>query len=207
MKHRPNAQLPMLFAICATALLLQACTPKPYIPIRYTPPLPASEPLLTVFLQFMDDRTDPVVLRPNAKDKFSYFSGHYCLILAGDHKSEINLGAKNLSELFQVAIAHRLESAGLRMSQEEKSADAAIGFTLKDFHLDYSEGSWTAELAYKAELTTGKGFTAIRSVNASGERKRIFGTRDAEILLEEIFTEAVNSLEVKALTHEVGLLP
>ena len=102
------------------------------------------------------------------------------------------------------ALASRLAPFGVRLTGIKRSG-LNLEMQLQNFVLDREGKNWKADLAYKAVTSKGDRVLTNQTVSGSAERLKIVGTRDAEKLLGEIFSDMVNKLDPEKLFNHPDL--
>ncbi len=119
-------------------------------------------------------------------------------ILAGQH---------HLTELFQTVFEKRLAELGCGTTDRSGAGIPVLTIVLKQFILDLQHHHWKAEMAYEAELSLADHPTATNSIQGSAERVRVVGSKGADRVLGEIFSDVVNRLNLKQLFENAKLIP
>ena len=98
----------------------------------------------------------------------------------------------------------RLEGLGLTVLFEESPGEPKLLVVLKALSLDLEGHKWVARMSYEAELRSG-GTMANQVLNGEAERYELVGREEADVAVEEIFTDMVNRLDVPRLFQQAGL--
>jgi len=189
-----------------TLLLMAGCASTSYIEVTYQ--LPKAEQDIgpkTVFLQVVDQRTKATIAGPNAQKELEYFTGLFSLYVAREGQKPDLIGAFDLAQLFKEALKRRLESEGVTVLAKRAADQPTLEMQLQNFVLDREGKNWKADLAYKAVTSKGDRVLTNQTVSGSAERLKIVGTRDAEKLLGEIFSDMVNKLDPEKLFNHPDL--
>ncbi|CAD7846340.1 MAG: hypothetical protein [Olavius algarvensis Delta 4 endosymbiont] len=189
-----------------TWLLMAGCASTSYIEVTYQLPQP-EQPVgpKTVFLQVVDQRTTATIAGPNAQKELEDFTGLFSLYVATKGQKPDLIGAFDLAALFKEALQRRLESEGVTVLAPQAADQPLLEIQLQEFVLDREGKSWKANLAYKAVTSKGGRILTNQNVSGSAERLKIVGTRDAEKLLGEIFSDMVNKLDPEKLFNHPDL--
>jgi len=185
--------------------LLAGCTSATYINVNYQ--LPAAPDKLTgqkVFLEYKDSRTEKVFLSPSAQAEFKYFTGIFSLTLTGGQQENL-LGSFDAASLFKEAFKRRLNTMGIQAASARADKQPVMEIVLKDFFLDLKDRKWMARISFDAQLTAEPGRVATQTVSGAAERLKTVGRGEAEKVLGEIFTDAVNDVKISELFQKVGL--
>ncbi len=189
-----------------TVLLAAGCASTSYIEVTYQ--LPEPKEVIgkkTVFLDVVDRRPDKEIAGPNARKELEYFTGLFSLYVERNGQKPILAGAFELTALFKEALTQRLESEGITIIDKKAADKAAIEFQINEFILDRDGKYWKATLAYKAVTSKDGRILTNQTVAGNAERLKIIGTRDAEKLLGEIFSDMVNRLDPEKLFNHPDL--
>lgn len=189
-----------------TLILTAGCASTSYIEVTYQ--LPAPQQKLapkTVFLQVVDQRGTTQIAGPNAQKELAYFTGLFSLYVTAEGQKPTLLGAYDLTALFKEALQRRLESEGVTVLPQKAADQPLLEIQLQAFVLDREDKNWKADLAYKAVTSKSGRVLTNQNVAGSAERLKIVGTRDAEKLLGEIFSDMVNKLDPEKLFNHPDL--
>ena len=176
------------------------CTSKNYLVVHYQLP---SETLTAretqVSLIFQDQRVEQAVVTKSAKKALKDFEGNFALIVASDNQNERLMGAFSLSSMMKTIFKQRFENAGIRVSPETESQPTAVEIILKEFKLDLVERKWVVQITYQANLLEQNRFVSGQTITGNAERLRVVGSKDAEKVIGELITDAVNRLNLDEL--------
>ena len=192
-------------ALCVLILIPLACASPSYINVRYqVPSVDPSSAGSSVYLLVEDQRPSGKILNPPAREKMPRFRDLFALSLARTEDPGKISGVYDLTGLFYAAIQHRLDQRGVAVV-EQHNAEPVMQVTLNDFRLELDERIWTAHIAYQVKLSQDEQRVAHDTITGSAERARILGRGAAEKVLGDIFTEAVNRLDLDKLFQNAGL--
>ncbi|MGD2096178.1 MAG: hypothetical protein PVG35_01280 [Desulfobacterales bacterium] len=187
-------------SILIVALTTYYCTSKNYLVVHYQLP---SEIMATeespVSLIFKDQRAEQMMVTQSAKMALKDFDGNFALIVARDGKDERLMGAFSLSSMMKTIFKQRFENAGIRVAPESEGQPTAVEIILKEFKLDLVKRKWVVQITYQANLLKQNRFVSGQTITGSAERLRVVGSKDAEMVIGELITDAVNRLNLKAL--------
>jgi uncharacterized lipoprotein YajG len=195
-----NRHIPTLALFILVIMTTTHCTSKNYLVVNYR--LPSETAVVEeteVSLIFEDQRGEQAIVSQNAKEALEDFSGNFALIVAGDNKDEQLIGAFSLSSMIKTIFKQRLEHAGIRVAPEDQNQPTAVEIILKEFKLDLVKQKWIVQMAYQANLLKDGRFVAGETVTGNAERLRVVASKDAEMILGELITDAVNRLNLDAL--------
>ncbi|MGD8990534.1 MAG: hypothetical protein PVI00_03675 [Desulfobacterales bacterium] len=182
------------------ALATYNCTSKNYLVVQYQLP---SETLTAkkaqVSLIIKDQRVEQAMVTKSAKMALKDFEGNFALIVAGDNKNERLMGAFSLSSMMRTVFKQRFENAGIQVAPEIESQPTVVEIILKNFKLDLVKRKWVVQISYQANLLEQNRFAGGQTITGNAERLRVVGSKDAEKVIGELITDAVNRLNVDEL--------
>ena len=185
---------------------LSACSPLPYLEVNYRLPL-RSEYLKgqKVSLDLEDVRPGKDMIGRGARDDFGNFSGNISLAVARGAGTGVRMGVYETPSLFREAFQKRLENAGAEVLPIKEKGVPDLTLIIQKFLLDLVDRRWTVEMAYEARLSKDGKVLARQIVSGEGERMKIMGREQADIILGEVFTDLVNRVDLDRLFREAGL--
>ncbi len=186
--------------ILFVALATYNCTSKNYLVVHYQLPsetLSAKETHIS--LLFKDQRMEQAVVTKSAKMALKDFGGNFALIVTGEKKNERLMGAFSLSSMMKTIFKQRFENAGVRVAPETESQPTAVEIVLKEFKLDLVERKWVVQITYQANLLKQNRFVGGQTISGNAERLRVVGSKDAEKVIGELLSDAVNRLNLDEL--------
>jgi len=185
---------------------LSACSPLPYLEVNYRLPL-RSESLKgqKVSLDLEDARPGKDMIGRGARDDFGGFSGNMSLAVAREAGTGIRMGVYEAPSLFKEAFQKRLENAGAEVLLIKEKGVPDLTVVIQKFLLDLVDRRWTVQMAYEARLSKDGKVLARQIVSGEGERMKIMGRDQADVILGEVFTDLVNRVDLDRLFREAGL--
>lgn len=188
------------------ALLLAGCASTNVLSVNYQLPPRTGEALnRRVVLVFADERRNDSFLTPDARNELAEFAGAYALTVSQTGRGGELLGAYPLDGLFKEVFRHRLDTAGLKVAPAGAEADAEMRLGLKQFQLDFGNRKWTSVIDYEAQLIKNGSVLSRQTVNGSAERMMFVKKADAEKVISELVSDAVNKLDLGLLFKQAGL--
>ncbi|MBW2437017.1 MAG: hypothetical protein JRF29_07050 [Deltaproteobacteria bacterium] len=187
------------------ALTIGSCASKNYLVVNYQLPsetITAKE--TEIVLIFKDQRAEQAIVTQSAKMALKDFSGNFALIVTSDSKNERLVGAFSLSSLMKSIFTQRLKNAGIRVASEDQGQATALEIILKAFKLDLVERKWVVQMSYQANFLKHNRFVSGETITGNAERLRVVGSKDAEKVIGELMTDAVNRLDLDALFRSAG---
>lgn len=200
-----NLCLKMTILLLVAALSF-SCAKKSYIDVDYH--LPLAEGSLagrTVFMETQDDRSDTEIFDHRAKAEFQDFTGLFALSLQLSGERQKVLGAYELPELFETALAQRLDRMGVKMAAQRTPDLPVFQVKIDRFKIKLVGRKWMADIRYEASLTRDGQLIAREVVSGSAERLKVMGSGGAEKVIGEIFTEMINRLNIERLFQQANL--
>ena len=194
-----------MVVLAFSAGILAGCASTSYININYQ--LPAAPGMLrgqSVFLDYKDARAEKAFLSPSAHAEFEYFTDIFSLTLTGPQPDNL-VGSFDAASLFKEAFKRRLNAMGVQVASVQTDNQPVMEIILKDFFLDLKDRKWMARINFITQLTREPGHVATQTVSGAAERLKTIGRGDAEKVLGEIFTDAVNDVKIPDLFKKVGL--
>ncbi|MGD9058670.1 MAG: hypothetical protein PVF38_21185 [Desulfobacterales bacterium] len=195
-----GCRIKTIVLILFVALTSYYCTSKNYLVVHYQLPsetLTARETQISLI--FKDQRVEQAVVTESAKKALKDFEGNFALIVATDNQNERLMGAFSLSSMMKTIFKQRFENAGIRVSPETESQPTAVEIILKEFKLDLVERKWVVQITYQANLLEQNRFVSGQTITGNAERLRVVGSKDAEKVIGELITDAVNRLNLDEL--------
>jgi ABC-type uncharacterized transport system auxiliary subunit len=204
MSHRTRSAF--LFGCALLAALAAGCASPAVLSVAYRlPPRPAERLSRVVTVEVADERPSKAFLSPSAATELEGFTNVYALAVSPYGGSGDLKGAYEVGPLFRELMRYRLENAGVTVAAAGAKADAQVKFVLREFRLDYGDRKWAVVTGYDALVLREGGLVARQAVNGSAERLRIMGKTDAEKVIGELVSDALNRLDVAALFKQAGL--
>lgn len=185
-------------------LAVAACASVPDLRVHYQLP-PPSRALEGVRLAVAveDARPSPDLLGPNARRRFGNFSGNLAFSLARHGETGFLIGVFDVPELLEQGLRRRLENAGALIAV--RPSRMQVTAVIQDFSLEVRRHVWTARIEYEARLANEGRLVASQLISAQGERFGLIGHQAADEVVGEMFTEAVNRLNLTRLMAQAGL--
>jgi hypothetical protein len=187
-------------------VLIVSCTKIQYIQVDYRlPPEQVDLKDKKVLLSFQDNRNPTDIIGAGAKSDYKNFSNNFSYSLARGTEKGFKIGVFDLQDLFMEAFTKRLENSGLIVLKDKGGEEAEVVIVLNDFLLDRVNLMWKFSMAYEARLVKEGEVVTTQIKTGKGERLKLVGRKEADIVVGEIFTEMVNRLDVERLFQQGGL--
>lgn len=208
MKQKKHRIIAPLLCFLASILLLSGCAGRYYLMVDYELPL-ASQQLKgkNVQLWVEDKRETKVIMSPNARQQFKSFKDRYSLAWIMPNTERVLVGEHDLKLLFKTAFEKRLNLLGASIDTERNSHAPLLEVALESFAIDYKGRKWIADVGYRASLTKQGHPVTSERIRGSAERVRIIGRKGADMVVSDIFTDAVNRLDISKLFKNARLIP
>ncbi|MGD9082960.1 MAG: hypothetical protein PVH55_08030 [Desulfobacterales bacterium] len=196
----------MFSLVMLIGALVLACATKSYINVNYRLPLSSCDLKgEKVFLKIKDMRSKKAVFGEKAKTKFKNFTGLFLFSLYKKGENNYVVGAFDLPSLFETAFSKRIENMGIEVLTEQKETEPVLEINLKNFLLDLADRKWIAQISYEARLIKENRLLARETIRASAKRYKWLSQGDVEKVLEEIFTDLINSLDLHKMFQQAEL--
>ncbi len=198
-------KIPSWAAVFAAAIVSFSCATGSVLNVTYQLPgsgAPLSLPEIGLAVE--DARSERTLFTPRARQELEEVSEVFALTVAAPGRETELRGAFPLEPLFQEILRLRLEQAGIRIARTPVP-QARLVLALQEFRLDFGDRRWTASIAFETRLERGATVASRQSVRGSAERMMLRRKVDAEKVLSEILTDAVNQLDLAGLLRQAGL--
>ena len=197
----------LALGICFLFALIVSCTRIPQVNVLYRlPPQKTDLKDLKVFLSFKDQRANKDFLGPGAKADYKNFSENFSFSVATGTDQGFRIGIFDLPTLIMETFKRRLEYEGITVLKEVGGEDAEMVIVLKEFLLDKVDWNWVFKMSYEAELEKDGRMLTKQTFSGEAERFKLVGTKEADTVMGETYTELVNQLNVKRLFQQGGLI-
>jgi hypothetical protein len=184
------------------------CAGRSYLIVNY-PVLEASRQLQgqVVHLRVTDQRPTDSILTEEASHQLPEFIGLYNLTWLMPDQQSIQAGELPLMKLFKTVFEKRLRDLGCSLTDSSDAQTAVLTIALKQVTLDLQDHEWKADLSYDAILSLADHPTAKQNIRGSAERVRIIGSKGADKVFSEIFSDVVNRLDLSMLFRNAKIIP
>jgi hypothetical protein len=208
MKNRKYSVKTPLLCLLVWMILFSGCTGRYYLMVDYELPL-ASQQLKgnTVQLWVEDKRNTQVIMSQNARQQFKAFKDRYSLAWIMPNTERVLVGEHDLKLLFKTAFEKRLSLMGAEIDNERNSQEPLLEVALESFSIDYKGRKWIANVGYRATLTNQGHPVTSERIRGNAERVRIIGRKGADMVVSDIFTDAINRLDMVKLFKNARLIP
>lgn len=180
-----------------------SCATIPHLNVEYRLP-PQSYELKgkKVFLVFVDRRAVKDMFGKGAQEDFKNFSGNISFSLARGKEKGFKIGLYKIPSLFMEVFKLKLENLGMEVVSEEEKGETAILIVLEELILDLIDRKWVVTMEYEARLVKDQKILARQMISGQGERLKLLGRSQADVVVGEIFTDMVNRLNVARLFQQ-----
>ncbi len=187
-------------------LLLASCAGVQDVRVSYRLPEPGGAlDGRTVYVDFRDGREDRDILTPAAREAYKYHSGNVALFVSRDGGEPSAEGLRNVPSLFRDVFSMRIRRLGGEVVPIERKADATLVVALEAFELDLEDRTWKGRTAYELRVDREGRVRVRQDVSGEAERVKIIGLEQADRLMGELFTDAVNRPDLGELFRKAGL--
>jgi len=188
-------------------LFLASCASIPEMQILYRLPSPSdSLKGKEIALTVRDDRKSKAILKQGAREEFRGFTGNIALSVAAHDDEGFKVGTFPVTDLMEEAMEKRLENQGIKAITEKAPGTPELIILLKTFTLDIQGRDWSANIGYEAQLKKNGRVLANQIINAEAERMKIVGRSQADTLMSELFSDAINALDLARLFAQAEAL-
>lgn len=199
-------QLWFIFLFLLSAIMIQACAKQPYLEITYQLPAPsASQKGYEVYLMVKDNRKDTLLFGPAAQKEFQTFTGIYALTVVGVDKKRSTIGTYQLEQLFEKTLETRLQNMGVEVFKEHIDQKPVLQIDIKTFKIELVNHKWRANVAYEASLTADGKNIVKETVSGKAERVKLVGSKAAQRVVGELFSDIINRLDINRLFDQLIL--
>ena len=190
----------------AFGILAAACASSNVMNVQYQLPALAGGPIpRSVVVVFEDARKNRAFLTPSAREELEGFSDVYALTVSKPGRGNELRGAYPLGPLFTEILRYRLEDSGVKVMPPGANADAELNVVLNEFQLDFGDRKWSASVAYEARLLKNGTLLSMQAVTGNAERVMFLKKADAEKVVGELVSDAINQMDLTGLFKRAGL--
>jgi len=192
--------------LLAIGILTVACASSNVMNVQYQLPALAGGPIpRSVVIVFEDDRKSSAFLTRSAREELEGFSDVYALTVSRPGRGSELKGAYPLGPLFTEILRYRLEDSGVKVMPPGADADAELNLVLKEFQLDFGDRKWSASVAYETRLLKNGTLLSMQAVTGNAERVMFMKKADAEKVVGELVSDAINQMDLTGLFKRAGL--
>ncbi len=193
-------------AILVALCLVAGCAAVQDVRVTYSIPDPVSAlDGRKVFIEFEDVRKQKEILGPGAQEAYTYHSGNVALFLSKSGEDPYPAGLKDVPSLLRDVFSLRIRQLGGDVVTRKSEAEAVLRIVLKTFSLDLKDRTWVGRMAYGLQVHRGDRLRARQAVSGEAERVKIYGLKQADQVMGELFTDLVNRPDMPKLFQEAGL--
>jgi len=190
----------------AFGILAAACASSNVMNVQYQLPALAGGPIpRSVVVVFEDARKNRAFLTPSAREELEGFSDVYALTVSKPGRGNELRGAYPLGPLFTEILRYRLEDSGVKVMPPGANADAELNVVLNEFQLDFGDRKWSASVAYETRLLKNGTLLSMQAVTGNAERVMFMKKADAEKVVGELVSDAINQMDLTGLFKRAGL--
>ena len=187
-------------------ILIVSCTKIPYIQVDYRlPPEKGDLQNRKVLLTFQDNRNPKDIVGAGAKSDYENYADNFSYSLARGTEKGFKIGIFDLPDLFMETFENRLEYSGVIVLKESGGEDAELVIVLNEFFLDLVSRKWKFRMAYEARLMKEGKLVTKQIITGNGERLKLYGRKEADAVVGEIYTDMVNRLDLEKMFQQGGL--
>lgn len=192
--------------VLLSLLLMLSCASRQHLPVYYTLPQAATAaPEKPFHLTFTDHRQDKAIFTEAAAAKFKYDRQLFELVFTVPGASQATAGVMDLSSLFLEALTRKAERSGFAVRQTASPGVPTVIVNLNAFTVDLADSQWTIRVDYDLAIEKNGRTAATQAVSAEGERRKILGNRELQVLVSDLFTDAINRADLMDLFKRADL--
>lgn len=159
-----------------------------------------------VYFVLEDARPSRNILGEGARRELKNFPGNIIYSIAKYQQSGFRLGPYPLTDVVKDGFKRRLENMGFRVLTAPGTSVPQVTIVLQEFSMNFLNRKWVASMRYEARLLNNGKLLATQSISAQTERYKVVGKKGADEALGELFTDAVNRLNVGRLFEQGRIL-
>lgn len=182
------------------------CTTIPVLNIEYR--LPEQNNVLVnkkVSLVFEDKRSPKELFSQTAQREFGTGNEAVSLYLGRGKDPAFKMGIYEVPTLYKEVFRRRLIGLGLEVAPENVSSPLGILIVLKKFYLDSQGRDWKAQIEYEGRLMKDGSMLSQQTITGEATRLRLFGQTQANILMSDLFSDAINKLDIIKLFEQANI--
>ncbi len=185
---------------------LVGCAAIPRLNVTYRLPPTTGQPRsMPVYLTIEDERKSEEIMGSGARKDFGGTPVSIALNVKSGEEEGHGVGLFELPMLLREGFARRIKQAGFDLSSERRSGDAEISIALKDFFLDLIDRKWRFAMGYEARLIKDGKVISSQTISGNGERLKIYGHKQADEVVAEVFTDTLNQFDPDRLLRKAGM--
>lgn len=197
---RRGAVLLMIFGLvgCAEAL--------PRLNVTYRLPSTTGQARpTTVYLTVQDERRSQQIMGIGAREDFKGLPVSISLVVKRGEEEGHGVGLFELPMLLREGFLRRIEQAGLDVTSERISGQPEISIVLREFLLDLVDRKWRFAMGYEARLVKDGKVLSSQTISGNGERLKVYGHKQADQVVTEVFTDTLNQFNPGRLLQQAGM--
>jgi hypothetical protein len=195
-----------ILLVLTLSFLFAACASVPYVSVNYRIPAGASPSKgQTVALVTVDERKTKEVIGSGARQDYKNYSGDISYSLTKGTGSSFKIGVFDAPALLGEAMKAKLKNEGVLVVSDPGESDMLLELGLKEFSLDLVKREWQFQMSYEGRLIREGRTLSKQEISGKAERAKIFQRREADKVVEELFTDLVNRFDLERLFQKAGL--
>ncbi len=194
-----------LFLLLLLCSLIPSCAAtKAHLDMAYRLPAPSATQMGNkTCLTVADTRDTPEIFKSSAQEAYKDFNGLFNLTVLSIDQKSAHYGNVELETLFQRALEERLRNMGVEVLNACSDQYPTLHVAIKTFQVDLISRKWKANIAYEASLTINGKNIVKESVAGKAERVKLVGPKAANTVVEELFTDMINRLDINRLFDQL----
>ncbi len=153
-------------------------------------------------LRIVDARSETGLLMKGAQKEYKYFPGNISLSIGHFKEPGFKIGVFQVPDMMKEAFKRSLENAGFELLIEQFPEEPQLMIVLNELFLDLVNQKWVAKINYEAMLVKNEKVLATQTISGQAERYKLVGRGQADVVMGEILTDTVNSLDVAKLFQQ-----
>ena len=195
-----------ILGVLTLFFLFTACASVPYISVNYRIPAGAAPTKgQTVALVTLDERKTKEVIGPGARNDYKNYGGDISYSLTKGAGSSFKIGVFDAPALLGEAMKAKLKNEGVLVVTDPRESDMVLELGLKDFSLDLVKREWQFQMSYEGRLIREGRILSRQEITGQAERAKILQRREADKVVEELFSDLVNRFDLERLFQKAGL--
>jgi hypothetical protein len=192
-------------AVLFLLLGIISCATIPRLTVTYRLPPAGQYRGTPVFLTIEEQQPGREILGMGARKDFGGSPVSLALAVKRGDEEGMGVGVFELPMLLREGLERRIKQAGLEVSSEKRPGVPEISILLKDFFLDLVDRKWRFAMAYEARLIKDGRILATQTISGNAERLKLYGYKQADEVVTEVFTDTLNQFDPGRLLRQGGL--
>ena len=186
---------------------IAGCAAIPRLNVTYRLPPATGETTrpMPVYLTVQDERRSEEIMGIGARRDFGGTPVSLSLAVKRGEEEGHGVGVFELPMLLREGFLRRIEQAGLDVTSERVSGQPEISIVLREFLLDLVDRKWRFAMGYEARLVKDGKVLSSQTISGNGERLKVYGHKQADQVVTEVFTDTLNQFNPGRLLQRAGM--